>query len=68
MGESLVGLVCTRDDATTAGDLIAFCRRSIAGYKVPRRLLLVDDIPRNAMGKLDKRTLREVYITRSAEA
>ena len=38
MGERLVGLVSLEDATTTPDDLVEFCRRSIAGYKVPRHL------------------------------
>ena len=61
MGERLVGLVSVRDEATT-DDLIAFCREAIAGYKVPRHLVAVDEVPRSAMGKVDKAAARRTYL------
>ncbi len=39
-------------------ELGAACRRKLAGYKVPRRFLQVPELPRNAMGKVDRRALR----------
>jgi long-chain acyl-CoA synthetase len=54
MGERLVGLVSTTDNEATPESLIAFCKRSISAYKVPKRLVLVPEIPRSAMGKVDK--------------
>lgn len=41
--------------------LPGFCRERLAGYKCPRTYELVDALPRNAMGKLDKRALRRPY-------
>ena len=35
--------------------------RIIAGFKVPKRAYLVDELPRNAMGKVEKKLLRERY-------
>jgi long-chain acyl-CoA synthetase len=61
MGERLVGLVSTLDEDTAPESLISFCRRSIAGYKVPRQLVLVPEIPRSAMGKVDKAAARELF-------
>ena len=61
MGERLVGLVSTLDEVTAPESLISFCRRSIAGYKVPRQLVLVPEIPRSAMGKVDKAAARELF-------
>ncbi len=62
MGERLVGLVSLKDDDTTTEDLLDSCRRSIARYKVPWDLLPVSEIPRSAMGKVDKRALRVAYM------
>jgi malonyl-CoA/methylmalonyl-CoA synthetase len=40
-------------------DLIAFTREHLAAYKCPKRIYVVDDLPRNAMGKLSRRSLAE---------
>jgi acyl-CoA synthetase (AMP-forming)/AMP-acid ligase II len=63
MGEELKALVVLDPDepAPSAEDLIAFARSSLAHYKCPRSIDLVDDLGRNAMGKLNKRTLRAPY-------
>ncbi|WP_079273198.1 FadD3 family acyl-CoA ligase [Streptomyces sp. TN58] len=42
----------------TADDLIAWSRREMANYKVPRAVEFVPDLPRNASGKILKRELR----------
>ena len=47
-------------DLTEAG-LIAFARESLAGYKLPKSVDYVDTLPRNPMGKVLKRKLREHY-------
>ena len=39
--------------------VIDFCRSSLADYKVPRDILVVNDLPRNANGKVLKRLLRD---------
>jgi long-chain acyl-CoA synthetase len=60
MGERLVGLASVTGDATAA-DLLAFCRDRIARYKVPREMHVVAEVPRNAMGKIDKAGLARRY-------
>lgn len=62
MGERLVGLVALGAQGATLDELRGFCRASLAGYKVPRHLLEVAEIPRTPMGKLDKRALRATYL------
>jgi long-chain acyl-CoA synthetase len=59
MGERLVALVQPKPGtAPTADQLQAWCRAELAGYKCPKQFELVDEIPRNAMGKIDKKALR----------
>jgi len=40
--------------------LIGWCRDNMANYKVPRRAVFVDDLPRNAAGKVQKTELRDL--------
>ena len=63
MGEELKALIILREGHTApeAAALDAFCRERLAGYKVPRSFDVVDDIGRNAMGKVNKRKLRAPY-------
>lgn len=61
-GEAVAAVVVPR--ARVAGDeLIAFTRRHLAGFKVPKQVHVVEDLPRNASGKLLKRVLREELAT-----
>ena len=53
----------------SADDLIAFCRRSLANYKVPRRVEISDtELPKSGTGKVLKRILRDRYWARQARA
>jgi long-chain acyl-CoA synthetase len=42
-------------------ELIAFSRRSLAGYKAPRSVDFLDALPRTPTGKLYKRLIRDPY-------
>jgi malonyl-CoA/methylmalonyl-CoA synthetase len=42
-------------------DMIAAARAQLAAYKAPKRILFVDELPRNAMGKVQKNLLRQQY-------
>ena len=60
MGERLVALVQRTAGATvTADELQRWCRETLAGYKCPKDFRFVDELARNPMGKLDKRSLRD---------
>ena len=56
--EAVTAFVVTKD-VVTAEDLIAHAKTRLAGFKVPKRVVLVDELPRNASGKLLKRVLRD---------
>ena len=59
-GETVKALVIVRDGAApTADELVAFARGRLAGYKLPRVVEFVDDLPRTPSGKVLKRDLRE---------
>ena len=61
-GEAVKAAVVLRvGHAADAQELIAFARARIAAYKCPRSIDWTDSLPRNASGKLLKRTLREPY-------
>jgi acyl-CoA synthetase (AMP-forming)/AMP-acid ligase II len=61
-GESVKAVVQLREGmSSTAEELIAFCAERLAGYKKPRSVDFVSDLPRDAAGKLLKRKLRERY-------
>jgi acyl-CoA synthetase (AMP-forming)/AMP-acid ligase II len=47
--------------STTAEELIAFCKKKIAGYKVPKSVEFVASLPKNPAGKILKRELRAKY-------
>ena len=58
-GEAVVAVVQPRaGQSLIEAELIEHCRARLAGYKKPRRVIFVDALPRNAMGKVVKRELR----------
>ena len=54
-------VVATGDAAVDEAELIAHCREYLAGFKKPSAIVVVDELPRNAAGKILKRRLRETY-------
>ncbi len=58
-GEAVVLYVVRRDPALDALAIEQHCRTNLAPYKVPRRIVFIDAIPKTAVGKLLRRDLRE---------
>jgi malonyl-CoA/methylmalonyl-CoA synthetase len=57
-GEHVTAWVVARGIPPTLADLQTFARERLAPYKLPRALELVAELPRNAMGKVQKQRLR----------
>lgn len=59
-GESLHAFVVPQNGASIAVEaVLAACRTELAGFKVPRAISLIEELPRNASGKVLKTQLRE---------
>lgn len=59
-GEKVTAVVVLNEGATVTGsDLIAFCRERLAPYKSPKSIVFKNELPRNAMGKVQKAELRK---------
>lgn len=68
-GEAVKALVVRRPQSgAAADDVIAFARERLAGYKLPRTVDFVDELPRTPTGKVLKRELRERYAALAANA
>ena len=60
--EKVHAVVTTKKGASaTAEELIAFCKKNVAGYKAPKSVEFVDALPKNPSGKILKRELRDKY-------
>jgi len=59
-GERVTAVVVLHPaESVSSQDLIAFCRERLAPYKSPKSIVFRDDLPRNAMGKVQKAELRK---------
>ena len=58
-GEKVIAVVVLSQAGSVTGEeLIRFCRERLAPYKSPKSVVFSDDLPRNAMGKVQKAELR----------
>lgn len=54
-------LVLRAQSSLSLQELMTFCRERLAGYKVPRDMVVLDALPRNASGKVVKPELRAAH-------
>jgi len=69
-GENVAAFVVLHAEATASPDeLREFCKRTLASYKVPRHVFLMDelDVPRTGTGKVEKAALKRVAAARAAD-
>ena len=60
-GETVFAVVIARDANCGPEELVAWVKARLANYKVPKHVVIVDQLPRNALGKVQKNVLRESY-------
>lgn len=61
-GETVRALIVRRGNSPlTAEEVIQHCRANLASYKKPRSVVFIDDLPKLASGKVNKRELRALY-------
>ena len=61
-GEAVTAVVVLKKDALLTGsEIIAALKENLASYKCPKRVIIVDELPRNTMGKVQKNVLRQSY-------
>jgi acyl-CoA synthetase (AMP-forming)/AMP-acid ligase II len=62
LGETVKAVVQLREGmSATEDELIEHCRGEIGGFQLPKTVDFIDTLPRNALGKVLKRELREPY-------
>jgi len=57
-GEAVKLFVVKTDPAITEDDVRSFCRKGLAGYKVPKQVVFLDELPKSAVGKILRRELK----------
>ncbi len=62
-GEGVVAVVDRAVETVNEADILRPLRERLAAFKVPKRVIFVDALPRNAMGKVQKKLLRDTYRT-----
>ena len=62
-----VGMACVvqkPDTQTSEDELITFMKDNLAGYKVPKKVAIMEELPLSGMGKILKRDLRQQFLSK----
>jgi malonyl-CoA/methylmalonyl-CoA synthetase len=61
-GEGVTAVVvCNKGADVSEASVLAALEGRLAKFKMPKRVFVVDELPRNAMGKVQKNILRDTY-------
>jgi acyl-CoA synthetase (AMP-forming)/AMP-acid ligase II len=64
-GEEVVGVVTLLPGAAlSAEDIMTHCRAKLPPFKAPKSILVLDEIPKNARGKVDRKSLADLFTVR----
>uniref|UniRef100_A0A0N4Z4N9 AMP-binding domain-containing protein n=1 Tax=Parastrongyloides trichosuri TaxID=131310 RepID=A0A0N4Z4N9_PARTI len=63
-GECVIAVVARKeslDDKKQEEEIKEICKKELAKYKIPKKVIFVDELPRNSMSKIQKNILRDTY-------
>jgi malonyl-CoA/methylmalonyl-CoA synthetase len=63
LGEAVVAVcvLCAKFKHAAEGTLHSALKQTLAGYKIPKKIIFVKNLPRNSMAKVQKNVLRQTY-------
>ena len=59
-GESIILYAVKLDEKLTETDVIEFCKKGLTVYKIPKKVFFIKELPKNNVGKILRRKLREI--------
>ena len=66
-GETVKAFIVPHDgESLTESDVVAYCKEKLAAYKVPKTVEFMDDLPKSAIGKVLRRSLRDMEMERAS--
>ncbi len=63
-GERVIAYVVVSDKSLSADTIKAYCREKLTGYKVPKVVELIDELPKSPVGKVLRRELRDIAVSK----
>lgn len=68
-GEKAVAFIVKKGENVREEDLISFCSRKLARFKIPKHFFFVDELPKTHVGKIDKKALQKmgIYLNKTAK-
>ena len=58
-------IVVKEGETLTEEEVIAYCRDKLTAYKMPKQIEFMDDLPKSAIGKVLRRELKEMELSKA---
>ncbi|MDP4746266.1 MAG: hypothetical protein NWR58_00310, partial [Candidatus Nanopelagicales bacterium] len=65
-GERVCAYIVSTSGTITQAQVIAHCEKSLARYKLPKSVVIVNELPKSPIGKILRRELRKVELNASS--
>ena len=59
-GELIKAFIVRKNENLSETDVIMFCKEGLTEYKVPKKIIFIDDLPKTNVGKILRRELRNL--------
>ena len=67
-GETVKAFIVPKKDETlTEKEVIAYCKKNLAAYKVPKQIEFMEELPKSAVGKILRRKLKEMEMNKAED-
>ncbi|KEO73869.1 AMP-binding protein [Anditalea andensis] len=63
--EKVIAYVVPKDKSVTAEEIIAFTKKELTNYKIPKEVYFVDELPKSNVGKILRRKIKEIHENKS---
>jgi long-chain acyl-CoA synthetase len=65
-GETVKAFIVPKKGETlTEKEVLAYCRKNLAAYKIPKKIEFVEELPKSAVGKILRRKLKEMELAKT---
>jgi O-succinylbenzoate-CoA ligase len=67
-GEKVTAIISLKKgNKITKNDIIEYCKNKISKYKIPKSIIIIDNLPKLGSGKISKKVLKEKYLKKNRE-
>ena len=63
-GEIVASGIVFKEESLNIDEITEWCSNYLSDYKIPRKIIILDDLPKNSMGKVTKPALKQLFLSK----